>query len=117
MFARLGAKAVLLVAGVALIFFGVGLVGLGIAAALAPVVGVAWAYAIVGVIFLLPPFLWALAVIGKGSRQTSRGTSRMHPILAILFTAVAKETPWAAIVGASLASAADLFVNRNKAKK
>ena len=34
MFARLGAKAILLAVAVALVFFGVGLIGLGIAAAL-----------------------------------------------------------------------------------
>ena len=34
MFARLSAKAIVLVAGVALVFFGVGLIGLGIAASL-----------------------------------------------------------------------------------
>jgi len=31
--------------------------------------------------------------------------------------AVAKETPWIAIVGAGLASAANLFLNRNKSGK
>ena len=34
-----------------------------------------------------------------------------------LFTALARETPWVAVVGAGLVGAANLFLNRNKAKK
>ena len=35
----------------------------------------------------------------------------------VLFAAVAKETPWVAIVGAGLAGAANMFLNRNKSPK
>ncbi len=48
MFARLSAKAVLLTVAIALAFFGVGLIGLGIAAGLEPFVGAAWGDAIAG---------------------------------------------------------------------
>ena len=34
-----------------------------------------------------------------------------------LFTAMARETPWAAVVGAGLVGAFNLFLNRNKNKK
>jgi hypothetical protein len=35
----------------------------------------------------------------------------------VLLAAVAKETPWIAIVGAGLAAAANMFLNRNKSGK
>jgi len=35
----------------------------------------------------------------------------------VLLAALAKETPWLAIVGAGLASAAKLFLNRNKSSQ
>lgn len=115
MFARLGAKAVLAMMGLALIFFGVGLIGFGIAAALAPYVGLAWADVIAGAIFLLPPLIWALALISSAPRPRTR--SGAAPLLTAIFSALAKETPVIAVVGAALASVAELFLNRNKAKK
>jgi hypothetical protein len=116
MFARLCAKAFLVMAGVALIFFGVGFIVLGIATALKVYVGAAWGDVIAGLIFLVPPLIWALAVnstrppkppISSGTRQ----------IMTVLFAALAKETPWIAVVGAGLAGAADMFLNRNKSQK
>jgi len=115
MFARLGAKAVLAMIGLALVFFGVGLIGFGIAAALSPHVGVAWGDVITGAIFLLPPLIWALALFSSAPRPRAR--SGMGPVLTALFAALAKETPVVAVVGAALASAAELFLNRNKDKK
>ena len=35
----------------------------------------------------------------------------------VLLAAVAKETPWIAILGAGLAGAANLFLNRHKSRK
>ncbi|MGH6827886.1 MAG: hypothetical protein ACREFW_03140 [Rhizomicrobium sp.] len=117
MLARLGAKAVALVAGVALIFFGVGLIGFGIAAGFASIVGRGWGDAIAGAIFLLSPAIWALAVLGRGARPASARSPRMNSVLTALFTALARETPWVAVAGATLASAAAMFLNRNKARK
>ena len=78
--------------------------------------GAAGGDAIAGAIFLLPPLIWALAVISiapaRGRRQAGA-----RQIMTALFAALAKETPWVAVVGAGLAGAADLFLNRNKAKK
>lgn len=115
MFARLGAKAFLLMVGVALIFFGVALIEFGIAAALKPFLGPVWGDVLAGAIFLFPPLLWALAVVS--TRPARRPSSGMGPIMTTLFAVLAKETPWIAVLGAGLASAAELFLNRNKAKK
>ena len=114
MFARAGAKAFLLMVGVALIFFGVGLIEFGIAAALKPYLGVAWGDVVAGAIFLLPPLIWALTVISTRPPKTASGARQ---ILTALIALLAKETPWVAVVGAGLASAAEVFLNRNKAKK
>jgi hypothetical protein len=116
MFARLSAKAILLAAGIALVFFGVGLIGLGIAASLEPLVGTAWADAITGALFLLPPLIWAVAIISiRPPRQETPAGSRQ--IMAAIMAAVAKETPWIAVVGAGLAGVANMFLSRNKARK
>ena len=39
------------------------------------------------------------------------------PLMTAIFAALAKETPWIAVVGAGLAGAAELFLNRNKPRK
>ncbi len=116
MFARLGAKAFLLMVGVALIFFGVGFIVLGIATALAPYVGAAWGDVIAGAIFLVPPLIWALAIASTRPSKPAM-SSGTRQIITALIALLAKETPWVAVVGAGLASAADVFLNRNKAKK
>jgi len=118
MFARLSAKAVLLAAAIALVFFGVGLIGLGIAASLTPVVGTAWADVIAGAIFLSPPMIWAIALVSsRPPRPAVADNSGARQIMTAIFAALAKETPWIAVVGAGLAGVADLFLNRNKTRK
>src|SRR5512146_564293 len=118
MFARLGAKAVLLGTAVALVFFGVGLIGLGIAAGLEPLVGPVWADVIVGAIFLLPPMIWAIALVSsRPPRPALADNPGARQIMAAIFTALAKETPWIAVVGAGLAGVVDLILSRNKSKK
>ena len=118
MFARLSAKAILLAAAIALVFFGIGLIGLGIAASLEPFVGAAWAYAIAG-----GAFPAAASDLGDRHRQLPSGPARTarhagaRQIMTAIFAALAKETPWIAIVGAGLAGAAELFLNRNKPQK
>jgi hypothetical protein len=113
MFARLAAKALLAMVGVALIFFGVGFIILGIATALGPYVGAAWGDVIAGAIFLVPPLIWALAVAGTRPPKPAPASQ----IVATLIAAVVKETPWLALVSAGLAGAADMFLRRNKSKK
>jgi hypothetical protein len=118
MFARLSAKAILLAAAIALVFFGVGLIGLGIAASLEPFIGAPWADAVTGVLFLLPPLIWAIAIVStRPARPAMSANSGSRQIMTAIFAALAKETPWIAVVGAGLAGAADLFLNRNKSQK
>jgi hypothetical protein len=117
MFARLGAKAILVVAGIALVFFGIGLIGLAIATALAPHFGIACGYAIAGAILSGPPLLWAVIVIASRPARRAVPPSGGRDLMNTLFTALARETPWAAVVGASLIGVANLFLNRNKSKK
>lgn len=110
MFARAGAKALLLMVGVALIFFGVGLIEFGIAAALRPHLGEAWGNVVAGAIFLVPALIWALAIL---SARPPKPTSRQ--VIGGVVSLLAKDMPWVAV--AVITSAADLFLNRNKAKK
>ncbi len=118
MFARLSAKAIVLAAGIALVFFGVGLIGLGIATSLEPFVGAAWADAIAGALFLLPPLIWAIAVISaRPPRQAQQADAGARQIMTAIIAALAKETPWIAVVGAGLAGVANLFLSRNKNRK
>lgn len=116
MFARLSAKLVFVAAAIALVFFGIGLFGLAIAAALTPYVGAASGYAVAGAIFLLPPLLWALiASTSRPKKPPQEGGGR--ELMNSIFTALARETPWAAVVGAGLLGVTNLFLNRNKNKK
>ena len=118
MFARLGAKVLFLVIAVALVFFGVGLIGFAIAAAFVPLVGQAWGDAIAGAIFLLPPLLWAIIVMStRPPRPTMADNPGVRQIMTAIVTALAKETPWVAVVGAGLPGVANLFLNRNKSRK
>ena len=115
MFARLGAKAAFLVMALALVFFGVGLLALALAAAFAPLVGPAWGDAIAGAILLLPLLFWALIV--SLTRPARPKPLPANGVLRALFGAVARETPWLAVLGAGLAGAAEMFLNRNKPRK
>lgn len=113
MFARLAAKLLLALVGMALVFFGAGFIVLGIATALRPYVGAAWSDVIAGAIFLAPPLIWALAVAGSRPPRPT-GASQ---VVAALVAAAVKETPWLALVSAGLAGAADMFLKRHKSQK
>ena len=112
MLARLAAKAFLAMVGVALIFFGVGFIVLGIATALRPYVGGAWADVIAGAIFLGPPLIWAIAI--ASTRPPKPAPSQ---VAAELLTTLARETPWLALLSAGLAGAANMFRKRHKSRK
>jgi hypothetical protein len=115
MFARLTAKAVLAAATIAMAFFGIGLLGMALAAWLVKELGTVGGYALAGMVLLLPPLLWA--VVTHISRPKKQPTPANNELTRVLLAAVAKETPWIAIIGAGLASAANLFLNRNKSPK
>jgi hypothetical protein len=114
MFARISAKFLLLAAGAACVFFGVGLLGLALASALTARLGAAGAYALAGTVLLLPVALWGL--VKTMSRPARPAPAPPSGILAALIAAVAKETPWIAVIGAGLGSAAEMFLNRNRSK-
>ncbi len=116
MFARLTAKAILAAAAIAMAFFGIGLLGLALASALVQALGVTGGYALAGAILLIPPLIWVVAA------NISRPRSPPPPppsneLLRTLFAAVAREKPWMAIVGAGIASAVNMFLNRNTGSK
>jgi hypothetical protein len=113
MFARLITKALLAAIAAGAAFFGIGLLGFALAHQLAALVGVAGAYAIAGGALLVLALI--LAVVFAMSRP--RKAPPQNELTRVLLAAVAKETPWLAIVGAGLAGAANMFLNRNKAPK
>jgi hypothetical protein len=116
MFARLTAKAIWAAAAIAMAFFGIGLLAMALAAALVTVLGTAGGYAIAGAVLLVPPLIWA--IITRLTRPRRQQTPPVNNDLTrVLFAAVAKETPWVAIIGAGLVGAANLFLNRNKSPK
>ena len=115
MLARLSAKAVLLAVAVGMAFFGVGLLGFALAESLIVRFGPAGAFAIAGGVLLLPPFFWAIARLAFRPKPPPRPAAA--GLFATLIAAVAKEAPWAAVVGAALTGVAELFLNRNKPGK
>jgi hypothetical protein len=115
MFARLTAKAILAAAAIAMAFFGIGLLGMALASALIAALGTIGGYAVAGVAFLLPPLMWA--VVTHLSRPRKPPPQVNNELTRVLLAAVAKETPWVAIIGAGLAGAANMFLNRNKTPK
>lgn len=116
MFARLTAKAVLAAAAIGMAFFGICLLGAALAAALAQALGIVGGYALAGTIFLLPPLAWA-AFTQLSRPRRAPPQSGAGDLTRVLLAALAKETPWVAIVGAGLAGAANMFLNRNKPSK
>ena len=115
MFARLTAKAIFVAIAIAMAFFGVGLLGMALAHAMAATLGVAGAYAAAGAALLTPPLLWAIVL--RLSRPRKPLPPPQNELTRVLLAAVAKETPWIAIIGAGLAGAANMFLNRNKSGK
>ncbi len=118
--ARMGAKAaaaaVLALIGVALIFFGVGFLAYALASALAPALGVSGGAAVTGAVFVVPPFVWALIMLSL--RQPARKpVIPPNGLWVTLFAAIARETPWIAILGAGVVAAAEIFLSSRTRKK
>ena len=109
MFPRFGARILLMTAAAALVFFGVGLLGLALASALVAQLGVAAAYAITGGIMLL----MVLAGMGVSAMMRPRQPPPPPPGLAsLLLGALAKDVPWAAVLSAGVAGLADMLLKR-----
>ena len=115
MFARLTAKAIFIATAIAMAFFGIGLLGMALAGALANALGMVGGYAVAGVVLLTPPLLWALITRLSQPRRSPQPAE--NELTRVLLAAVARETPWIAIIGAGLAGAANMFLNRHKSRK
>ncbi len=113
MIARLITKAVFLAIALGASFFGTGLLAFALAHALVSALGVAAAYAVAGGILLLIGLVLLFILL----RAAPRKPPPQNELTRVLLAAVAKETPWIAIVGAGLAGAANMFLNRNKSSK
>ncbi len=115
--AQLGLKAaaagVLGLIGMALIFCGVGFLAYAMASALAPSLGVAGGAAVTGAIFVVPPFFWAIIILSL-RRAAPKPIVAPGSLWMALFAAIARETPWVAIIGAGLVAAAEIFLSRRK---
>jgi hypothetical protein len=109
MFGRLIGKAVFIAIILGAAFFGTGLLGFALAHALVTAFGVAVAYAIAGGALLAIALVLLAFLTLFRPRKPPPGE-----LTKVLLAALAKETPWLAIIGASLASAAKMFLNRNK---
>jgi hypothetical protein len=113
MFARLTAKIVLAAIAVALAFFGIGLLGMALAAWLAVLLGRPGAEALVGAVFLLPPLVWAVVIHGRSRRAAPPAGGIAQNFLG----AIARQSPWAAVAAAAVTGVAEMFLNRNKSRK
>jgi hypothetical protein len=113
---KIGAGVVLAIIGTTFIVLGVGFLGYALAAALTPALGVAGAAAVTGGIFVGPPFLWA--IIALLLRRPPPRAAAVPPgsLWLPLFSAVARETPWIAVVGAAVVAAAEIFLVRGRRK-
>ena len=114
MFARLSAKVMVVAALAAMMFFGIGLIGLAGATALAATLGVAQGYLIAGAILVAIPLLWLLI---KFASQPRKKLEEKPDFATSIFATLARETPWAAVASAGLVGIANLFLNRHKNKK
>jgi len=114
---KVAAAMVLALIGVALVFFGVGFLAYAIATALTPALGVAGGAAVTGAIFVVPPLFWAMIILALRRPPAPKPIVAPSGLWLTLFAAIAKETPWVAIVGAGLVAAAEIFLLRKPRKK
>ncbi len=114
--AKIAAGAVLAIIGLLLVVFGVGFLSYALATALSPILGVAGGAAVTGAIFVGPPVLWAAITLTSKGKPKPKPAVLPNGLWTVLFAAVAKETPWIAIVGAILVAAAEIFLAGRKRK-
>ncbi len=114
MAAKIAAGAVLAVIGLLLVVFGVGFLSYALAVALEPTLGVAGGAAVTGAIFVGPPVLWAALTLLTASKPKPKPVVMPNGLWTALFAAIAKETPWIAIIGAILVGAAEMLLARRK---
>lgn len=112
--ARIAAAAVLALIGLLLIVFGVGYLVYALALALTPALGAAGGAALTGGIIVGPVFLWAIIILSL--RRAPPKPAPGSGLWLALAAAVAKETPWIAIVGTGLVAVAEMFLLRSRRK-
>jgi hypothetical protein len=83
---------------------------------LTPALGVAGGAAVTGGIIVGPIFLWAVIILALRRPPPKPAPSASNGLWLALFAAIAKETPWIAIVGAGLMAAAEMFLLRPRRK-
>jgi hypothetical protein len=114
--AKIAAAAVLAVIGLLLVVFGVGFLSYALYAALEPLLGPAGGAAVAGAVFVGPPILWAALTLLITARPKPKPVIPQNGLWTALFAAIAKETPWIAIVGTALVGVAELFLARRRGK-
>ena len=111
---KIAAGLVLALIGVALVFCGVGFLAYALVSALTPALGVSGSAAVAGLLFAGLPLLWAIVVLARRRRVKPKPAFAANGLWLTLFTAIAKETPWAVIAGAGLVAAVEMFLARRK---
>ena len=106
---KAAAGLVLTIMAAALIFIGVAFVAYAIAAALAPMIGIAGGAAVAGGILLVGPMFWVLVTLL--SRPAPPPKPQANSIMGIL-SALAKDKPLMAVAAAVLVGAADMLLKR-----
>ena len=115
---KIAAVATLAVIGLLLVVFGVGFLAYALALALTPALGVAGGAAVTGAIFIGPPLLWASLTLMLASKPKPKEHKiPTGGLWTALFAAIAKETPWVAIIGTVLVGAAEMFLNSRRKPK
>jgi len=113
--AKIAASAVLAIIGLLLVVFGVGFLSYALALALTPYLGAAGGAAVTGAVFVGPPVLWAGLTLMRAPPKPKPAPAPSSLWMA-LFAAIAKETPWIAIVGAIVIAAAEMFFGQRSRK-
>jgi len=112
MLARLCAKALLLAATAALVFFGIGLLGISLAGALVSHLGAPGAYAAAGAgLLVLALLLVGMMALFKPRRPPP------PPFVAVLLQALARDVPWAMVLSTGVAGVAEMLRKRKARAK
>lgn len=110
--------AVLAIIGLLMIAFGVSYITYALAVALAPSLGVAGGAAVTGAVFVGPPLVWALIflILRRAPPPKPAPAPAPNGLWLSLFAAIAKETPWMAIIGTGAIAAVEMFLASRRKK-
>jgi hypothetical protein len=116
MAAKIAAGITLAIIGLLLVVFGVGFLSYALAVALSPILGEAGGAAVTGAIFVGPPVLWAAITLMSSPKPKPKPMVATDGLWTVLFSALARETPWIAVIGAVLVGVAEFFLAGRKKK-